>query len=63
MENRRQAILAAIHDSVLDFVNYDREDDEELKLGDIQDAIKNKEISLAEMIDYFAANLEIFLEQ
>lgn len=49
----KKLILDAVSDLVYDFLVYDREDDEELPRGSIQDAIKNGKITTDEIIEKF----------
>ena len=53
----KRAILDTISDLVVNFLYYDRKEDEELPRGAIQEAVANGEISIDEMISAFAAEL------
>ena len=53
MGSRRKLILETISDSVIDIIHYNRKEDEELRLGEIQQAIKNNEITVEEIVDEF----------
>ena len=44
MSKRRQVILDAVDDMVTDFLFYDRKEDEDLRLGQIEAAIAAHEI-------------------
>jgi hypothetical protein len=52
--NRRETIEAVICDMVTDLFVYNRKEDEDLPRGAIEDAVRNKEISGAEIIHQFA---------
>lgn len=43
----------AIEDLVSDFLYYDRKEDEELKVGDIEKAIEKGEITIEQIVDKF----------
>lgn len=51
---RRDTILATVADLVVDFVYYDRKDDDELPRGSIQEAIVGGEITETEIVEHFA---------
>lgn len=55
--SKRWIILQTIHDSVTDFLYYDRKEDEELKIGDIEKSIKRGEITVDEICQEFSKNL------
>ena len=61
MVNRRQTILNAVSDLVADFMYYDRKEDEELPRGAIEEAVAAGEITEAEIVKRFAADLRIGL--
>jgi len=46
-------INSAIEDLVSDFLYYDRKEDEELKVGDIEKAIEKGEITIEQIVDKF----------
>ena len=50
----KEEIINTIIDLVADFLYYDRKEDEDLKRGDIEKAIKNNEIT----IEYIVAKFE-----
>ena len=51
--SRRQKILNATSDVALNLVAYDRKGDEDLRLGQIEDALRAGEITLKEIGDHF----------
>ena len=53
----KQIIKDVISDLVMDFLYYDRKEDEELGINDIQTAIKNGEITKDEIIEEFKYHL------
>ena len=53
----KEIILNTVVDLVDSFLYYDRQDDEDLPLDAIQNAITNKEISVDEITTYFRAML------
>lgn len=55
---RRDEIIALIHDTATDFLDYDRREDETLPLGAIQEAVAAGEITYAEIADLFRQELE-----
>jgi hypothetical protein len=57
MSERRQIIEDTIRDLVKDFLNYDRQDDEELSAEDIEEAVKGGEITIDEMVKVFRDEL------
>ena len=54
---RRELILAKLSDAVVDFVYYDRKEDEELPCGAIQDALARGEITIDDMTTHFRTEL------
>jgi len=58
MSNRRQIILDEISDRVSDFLYYRRKEDEELGVGEIEDALAKGEITVDEIVSHFKAELE-----
>ncbi len=61
MKNRRQLILDCIHDLVIDFMFYDRKDDEELERGHIEEAVTAGEITADDIVAEFRTQLESYL--
>jgi len=57
MPDRRQNILDEISDRVSDFLYYRRKEDEELGVGEIEEAIQQGEITVDEIVDHFRAEL------
>ena len=53
----KEIILNTVVDLVDSFLYYDRQDDEDLPLDAIQNAIANKEISVDEITTYFRTML------
>ena len=53
----KQIILNAVLDLVSSFLYYDRKEDEDLPCGEIEKAIKNQEISITEIEEYFSKKL------
>jgi coenzyme F420-reducing hydrogenase gamma subunit len=54
----RQNILDTIHDLVMDFVYYDRKEDETLSMNELDNAVKNGTITIEEMVSEFKKLLE-----
>lgn len=54
---RRQRILNEVAHIVGLLLYYDRKEDDDLPLGDIEEAIKNGEITIEEMVALFAVEL------
>lgn len=54
---RRDLIIANVEDLVIDFLYYDRKEDEELPRGEIQDAVNSGEISIEEIVEIFRQRL------
>lgn len=51
--SRRKLILDSVGDLALNFVVYDRKEDEDLPRGEIEDAIDLGEVTLEEILDAF----------
>lgn len=60
--NKKEHILGVIEDLVSNFLYYDRKGDEELEVGDIEDAVENEEITIKEMVEAFEKHLTECLE-
>lgn len=54
----KQTILNTIKDLCLDFLYYDRKEDEDLTEDDLHDAVKSGKITVDEMVAEFRKNLE-----
>lgn len=61
MSNIHAIILVTIDNLVTNFVCYDRKEDKNLPLGAIETAIKNKDITIDEMVKEFEKHLKISL--
>lgn len=57
MSERRQLILDTVSDLVGKFLYYDRKDDEELSVEDIEEALAAGEITTADIVKHFEAEL------
>lgn len=55
--SRRENIRATISDAVSDLLYYDRKGDESLPVGAIDEAVRQGEISIAEMVALFEREL------
>lgn len=55
---RREHILAAANDLMGGFLYYDRKEDEDLPRGEIEEAIKEGEVSIDELVALFRKALE-----
>lgn len=55
--NTKETILETVDDLVADFLYYDRKEDEDLPLGDIQKAIATGKISADEIVERFKSEL------
>lgn len=55
---RRELILNVIETVVMNFMYYDRKEDEDLQNGDIESAIEAGEISLEEIVQKFKECIE-----
>ena len=58
----KEEILKTVDDLVTGFLYYDRKEDEDLKVGDIDKAVKSGEITIKEMVDKFEICLRNGLE-
>ena len=57
MKKLKEIILDTVNDLVSAFLYYDRKEDEELALGDIEKAIENKDITINEIVECFKDSL------
>lgn len=57
MENRRLLIELTLKDLVTDFLYYERKEESELGIGEIEEAIKAGEISIDEIVNLFKHEL------
>lgn len=55
---RKQLIVNTISDLCMDFLYYDRKEDDELTQNDLIEAVKNKEITIDQMVNVFRIQLE-----
>lgn len=56
-KTRRQHIIDSVTDSVSDLLYYDRKEDEDLPRGAIGEAVRSGEITVEEMITFWADEL------
>ena len=61
-DSRRDLILAAASDAGLDFISYNRKNDDELPPGEIEEAIDLGEITVEEIVAAFRDKLISCLE-
>ena len=54
----KQKILDCICDLTSDFLYYDRKEDEDLAVGDIENAVREGEICIDDMVNKFREKLE-----
>lgn len=54
----KKLILATISDLCINFLYYDRKEDEELGVDELKNAVKDGEITIDEMVNEFRKNLE-----
>lgn len=54
---RGRLILNTVQDLVLDFLTYDRKDDEELGRGEIEEAIAAGEVTVEQIVSLFESEL------
>lgn len=54
MVDKREIILNAIEDSVSDLLYYDRKEDEDLRVGEIEEAVHTGVVNGREIVELFA---------
>lgn len=57
-KTRKQHIEDTASDTMSRFIYYDRKEDEDLPVGHIEEAVKNGEISIDEIMSIFKKSLE-----
>lgn len=55
--NRREVILATVSNLVADFLYYDRQDDKDLPMEEIEAAIREGDITADAIVEHFRAKL------
>ena len=55
--NKKQLILNTVKELVSGFLYYDRKEDEDLLLGDIEDHVKNTDLQIEDMVEVFRNSL------
>jgi hypothetical protein len=58
MKNLKETVNGILEDLVSDFLYYDRKEDENLSVEDIDNAIVNKTITIDEITEMFKNHLE-----
>lgn len=53
----KEEVLCAADDAARKFIFYDRKNDEDLAVGDIQKAVKNGEVTIDEIVEKFKERL------
>jgi len=61
-EELKDTILGKVEDLVSNFLYYDREEDEDLPPGAIEDAVKRRVVSIEDIVAQFGASLIESLE-
>ena len=61
-EELKDTILGTVEDLVSNFLYYDREEDEDLPPGAIEDAVKRRVVSIEDIVAQFGASLIESLE-
>ena len=56
--SNKELILATVNDLAIDFLYYDRKNDEDLQRGAIQEAVKNGEVTKEEIVKEFVKGLD-----
>jgi len=59
----RKLIFDNVSDLIIDFLYYDRKEDEDLRRGDIEKAIESKKITIKEIVDEFEKELRSAIEE
>jgi hypothetical protein len=57
MKNTRRIIMDTVSDIIANFLYYHRKEDEDLRVGEIESAIKNGEITVDEIVEKFRTSL------
>ena len=61
-KSRRDLIMDAVNTAAINFMVYDRKEDEELRLGQIEGAIDAGEITLDDIMDEFRTQIAEIME-
>ena len=56
--SRRESIINTVKDLASAFMYYDRKEDEELPVGEIESAINNNEITVDEIVGVFKTEID-----
>lgn len=56
-EKNKNAIIATVKDLVANFIYYDRKEDEDLEVGDIEKSIANGDMSIKDIVSVFESEL------
>lgn len=62
-KTKKDVILATVRSSVRDLLYYDRKEDEDLGVGDIEDLIKSGGITVDEIIECYSNTLREQIEE
>jgi hypothetical protein len=57
VEDRREKLQVTIDDSVSNLLYYDRKEDEDLQMGVIEEMVEKGEVTVDEMIEWYATPL------
>lgn len=60
--NKRDLILGNVEDLISDFLYYHRKEDEDLLVGDIEEAIESGVVTIEEIVEKFSSELKKHLE-
>lgn len=59
----KDIIIDTINDLAVDFLYYDRKEDDELPIGEIEKALASKEISVNKIVETFKTKVEQLLKE
>lgn len=63
MSKKKELILGAVGVAAQKFMYYDRKEDEDLPLNVIEKAVKNKKITVEEIVTHFQNCIEVYLKE
>lgn len=56
-QTKKEILFDTVEDLVVDFLYYDRKEDEELRIGDIDDMIHSGEVTMGEILEVFTETM------
>lgn len=62
MSTKKEIAISVIEDLVINLFYYDRKEDEELEVGDLEDLIESGDLTVDQIVETFKNNLNNYIQ-